>query len=327
MPVSRQKIQADLALNSTRYDHFTALNFTGHDLRANWWWQAGDRTSGSVGYSENSSLASFAKLLGTTPDHVNLRDAYASGTSLLSPDWRVGARLNGLAQRNSDPAQQINDVNILGTEVTASYLSRAGNTLALVVREEDGRFPNPQPVGGALIDNAYRQPSAGIAVDWTISAASQLSARLDRVRRRYSQVPQRDFDGSTWRAEYRWNPTTTFSLSAVAQHDISPYEYNRSAIVMVHGITLRPTLTMSAATELSGIFGNVSRRYLGDPAVALGLASERVDRVRAAGALISYRPVPAVTLQLSAQRERRASNVTFGDYDANVVSFSARIAF
>jgi hypothetical protein len=256
-----------------------------------------------------------------------LRDAYASGTSLLSPDWRVGARLNGLAQRNSDPAQQINDVNILGTEVTASYLSRAGNTLALVVREEDGRFPNPQPVGGALIDNAYRQPSAGIAVDWTIGAASQLSARLDRVRRRYSQVPQRDFDGSTWRAEYRWNPTTTFSLSAVAQHDISPYEYNRSAIVMVHGITLRPTLTMSAATELSGIFGNVSRRYLGDPAVALGLASERVDRVRAAGALISYRPVPAVTLQLSAQRERRASNVTFGDYDANVVSFSARIAF
>lgn len=327
LPVSRQRFQAGLALNSTHYNHFSTLNSNGHDLRADWLWQVGDRASGRLGYWDNESLVSFAYLLGTVPDRLRLRQLYGSGTYTLTPRWKIGAALDALTQRNSDPARQDNDVDILGAEISASYVSPAGNSLGVRGRAESGDFPNLQPVGTSLVDNAYRQYSAGVFADWTPTGASHLSARADRVSRRYEQPPQRDVDGVTWRAEYDWRPTGRFSLAAIARREISPYEYVRSSLVMVQGFSLRPALRTSEKSEVSASLDSGTRRYLGDPAVALGLASERVDRVRSAGVLVSYRPAQLLTLQLSALHESRSSNVPLGDYVVNVVAVSGRLAF
>jgi hypothetical protein len=177
------------------------------------------------------------------------------------------------------------------------------------------------------VDNAYQQHSAGVVGDWTPSGASHLSARVDRVSRRYQELPQRDFDGTAWRAEYEWKPTGKISFAAIARREISPYEYIRSSLVLVQGVVLRPSLRMSEKVEVAANLESGARRYAGDPAVALGLAPERVDHVRTAGALVSYRPVRLVTLQLSGYHESRTSNVAFGDYSANVVQVSGRLAF
>ena len=61
--------------------------------------------------------------------------------------------------------------------------------------------------------------------------------------------------------------------------------------------------------------------------MALGASPLRSDRVRSAGALVSYRPLPAATVQMSLLRETRSSNIPFNDYTANVVSLSGRLAF
>jgi exopolysaccharide biosynthesis operon protein EpsL len=327
LPVSRQRFQADAAVSHVRYDHFSALNFNGHDLRANWLWQAGDRTSGRLGYSDGLSLVSYSYLLGTTPDRLRLRQAYASGAYMLTPVWKIGASLDGLTQRNSDPPRQVNDADILASEISTGYVSGAGNSLGVSLRTESGRFPNPQPVGTDLVNNAYQQYSAGVVAVWTPSGTSHVGARVDRVSRRYQELPQRDVDGTTWHAEYEWKPTGKTSLVAIARREISPYEYIRSSLVLVQGVALRPSLRMSEKTEVAANLESGTRRYAGDPAVALGLSSERVDHVRTAGALVSYRPVRIVTLQLSAYHESRTSNVDFGDYSANVVYLSGRLAF
>ena len=327
LPVSQQRFQADVLLNRTRYNHFSALNFDGHDILANWLWRVGDRASGRLGYTDSESLVSYAYLLGTTPDRLRLRQAQASGAYMLTPVWKIGASLDALTQRNSDPPRQVNDADILAAEILAGYASRAGNSLGVSVRAESGRFPVPQPVGTDLVDNAYQQYSAGVVGDWTPSGASRLGARVDRVSRRYQELPQRDFDGTAWRAEYEWKPTDKTSLAAIARREISPYEYVRSSLVLVRGVALRPSLRMSETIEVAANLESGTRRYAGDPAVALGLASERVDHVRTAGALVSYRPVRLVTLQLSAYHESRTSNVDFGDYSANVVQLSGRLTF
>jgi len=327
VPVSRQRFVGSLTFNSTRYQRFSALDFNGHDLRGSWLWQAGKDLRGELGFSDTNSLASFAQLLGTTPDQLRVRQEFVNAAWMVTPHWRLRAAGDRLEQRNSDPATLFNDVNIDGFEGSLSRVSTAGNSIGCSARIETGHFPTLQPLGAALIDNAYRQYGAGLTLDWTISAASHVLARVDQVRRRYDQLPQRDFNGATGRAEFTWTPTGKLALTAIAQRDISPYEYTRSSLVLIKGIGLRPTWRMTAKLELSADLEVLTRSYPADPAQALGLAGQRDDRVRTASALLVYHPAPTVTLQASLLHEVRSSNAAFGDYAANVAWINARLAF
>ncbi|MGH8746242.1 MAG: outer membrane beta-barrel protein, partial [Burkholderiales bacterium] len=162
---------------------------------------------------------------------------------------------------------------------------------------------------------------------WTLSGASHLGARIGQVSRRYHQLPQRDFSGAAARAEYDWKPTGKLSLSAIVQRDLSAYEDIRSNFVLVKGITLRPSVRLSDKTELAASLESSVLDYLGDPGLAAAAAPGRVDRVRAAGLSLTYRPIRAATLQLSLRRERRSSNVPLADYEADTAFASVRIAF
>src|SRR5712691_660244 len=332
-PVSRQRFQAGYTWNATRYNEFTDLNSDGHDARATWLWQLGNDASGQVGYTETFALASFAFIQSRTPDPLRTRQAFFNAAYLVTPRWRLQAGVRGLDQSNGDPQRKIYDVDIRYTDVTVSYVTPADTSVGLSGRTEDGRFPNH----GSSADNTYRQDSVGIVGDWTMSGVSHLSARADRVIRRYAQVPQQDFDGNTARAQYDWKPTGKFSLAAVAQRDIYPYLDIGSSFVLVKGVTLRPTLSLTEKIDVSGILDYGIRDYLGNPGLTSGASPSRTDRVRSATATISYRPARTLTLLMSAQREARSSNVVPNpaatpavlpvDYVVNVISITARIAF
>jgi len=323
----RQKFQGHLSVNDTRYQRFRALNYTGHDLRADWLWQIGNDASGELGYTQSASLASFADILGTAHDRLKLQHAFVNGTYRITPSWRIFGGADAYQQRNSDAPRRVNDVDIDNGELALRYVSAAEASIGVSVRAENGRFPVRQPVGAALIDNAYRQNRAGLVAELPITVASRVSGRIDRVSRRYEQVSARDFDGTTARLQYDWKPTEKIGLVAIAQRDISPFEYVRSSFVMINGVTLRPTYSVTASIDLAGTFDVSRREYLGDPSVGLGLAPRRTDHVRSAGLLLTYRPLRTVTIQLNAQHEQRTSNIAFGDYSANVAYLSARYAF
>ncbi len=326
-PVSRQRFQAGLTWNKTRYDRFTDLDLTGREARAVWLWQFGNDLAGQLGYTETFSLASFANIQGTTPDRLKIQQAFYNATFLATPRWRLQTGVNGLEQTNSDPARQANDVKILSSSFSVSYVTPANTSVGLGLRAEGGRFPNRQLLAGGFFDNAYRQYGAGIVADWTPTGHSHLAARADRVGRRYEQVPQRDFDGDTARVDYDWKPTGKFSLAAIVQRDISAYEDIRSSFVFVRGVTLRPALRVTEKIDVSGTLDYSVRDYLGDPGLVFGVTPSRTDRVRSAAATISYRPIRSLALSMSAQREIRSSNLAFVDYAVNVFSITARITF
>jgi exopolysaccharide biosynthesis operon protein EpsL len=327
LPVSLQRFVANLTFNSTRYQRFSALDSDGHELRGSWLWQAGRELNGELGLADTYSLASFAQLLTTTPDRLKVRQAFVNGTWMVTPRWRLRAAADRLQQRNSDPASFFNDVNIDGVEASLSRLSKAGNSVGLSTRVESAHFPTPEPLPTALCGNDYRQYVAGPTLDWTVSGVSHLSVRAAQVSRRYQQLPQRNFDGQTGRAELTWTPTGKVSLTLFAQRDISPFEYIRSSLVLLKGFGLRPALHMTPKIDVSADLEVFSRTYLGDAAQALGLTSQRDDRVRSMSALLSYHPIPRIAVQVSLLHETRSSNAAFGDYAANVAWINARLAF
>src|SRR6266704_6366672 len=335
-PVSRQRFQLGYTWNATRYNQFTDLDSDGHDARATWLWQLGNDASGQLGYTETFALASFAFIQSATPDPLRTRQAFFNAAYLVTPRWRLQAGVRGLEQTNGDPQRQKFDVNVRYTDVTVSYVTPANTSVGLSARTEDGSFPNPG-TSVTSVDNAYRQDSVGIVADWTMTGASHVSARSDRVRRRYAHAPQQDFDGETARGEYDWKPTGKLSLAAVVQRDIYPYLDIGSSFVLIKGVTLRPTLSLTEKIDVSGTFDYSIRDFLGNPGLASGVTSSRSDRVRSATATVSYRPARTLTLLMSAQREARSSNVVPDptatpavlpvDYVVNVISITARIAF
>jgi len=324
--VSLQRLVLEYAYHNDRYARFTDLDFAGHDARAVWSWRLRSDASGQLGYEESLALASFANIQARAPDHLRLRRTFFNGTVLATPRWRVQGGIAGLEQANSDPARQINDVRIADANLALSYVTPADNSLGIGVRAEEGRLPNQELVSGSLFANAYRQRGVGLVGEWTPTGASRLSARADRLSRRYEELPQRDFDGNTLRVQYDWKPSAKLALAAVAQKDISAYEDIRSSFVLLKGFTLRAVLKASEMVEVSGTLEHGIRDYLGDPGLAFAVAPARSDRVRSATLNLSYRPSRNVTLQASAQHEARSSNVQLADYGVNVVFVSLRIA-
>ena len=337
MPLSLQRFVANLTFNSTRYQRFSGLDSNGHDLRGSWLWQAGRVLHGELGYAETVSLASFAQLLSTTPDQLRtpdqltVRQEFVNGTWMVTPYWRLRVAGDQLEQRNSAPATLFNDVTIDGVEAALSRVSKAGNSIGFSTRLERGKFPTAEPfttpLSTTLIDNAYRQYAASLTLDWTVTGISRLVARADQVSRRYDQLPQRNFTGQTGRLELTWTPTGKMTLIAIAQRDISPYEYTRSSLVLLKGFGLRPGWHVTPKIDLSADLEAVTRSYVADPAQALGLTGQRDDRVRSMGALFSYHPIPRIGVQASLLHETRSSNAAFGDYAANVAWLNARFAF
>ena len=342
VPVSRQRFQAAFSRNDNRYNQLTALDFTGHEGRAMWLWQLGNDASGQLGYTETLALASFANivLLKTQirPDPLKTRQAFFSAAYLITPRWRLNTGVSGLELTNGDPARQSLDLNVRYTEVALSYVTPATTSVGLSARTENGRYPK------GLVDNAYRQTSAGVVAEWTPTGASHLSARADRLSRRYADMSQQTFDfvGHTARAQYDWKPTGKLSLAAVAQRDIYPYQDIGSSFVLVKGVTLRPTLSVTEKIDVSGTFDYSVREFLPSPGQTAGNSPSRTDRVRSGTVTLSYRPARSLTFLLSAQREGRSSNfvppppslppgsspeVLPVDYVVNVTSISARIAF
>jgi exopolysaccharide biosynthesis operon protein EpsL len=326
-PVSRQRFQAGYTWNDSRYNQFSDLDYVGHNARATWLWQLGNDWSGQLGYAEALSLASFAYIQANTPDPLKTRQVFLNAAFLVTPRWRLQGGWGELEQTNGNPAFQTSDIDIASSDVTLSYVTPSNNSVGLGARVEDGRYPNREFVSGSTLDDAYSQYSAGVVVDWTLTGASHLTARADRVSRRYEHLSQSDVDGNTALAEYDWKPTGKLSIAAVLRREISPYQDVQSSFVLVKGGTLRPTLSVSEKVDVSMILDYSNWYYLGDPGLVSGGVQGRIDRLWSATATVSYRAARNLTFLASAQREVRTSNTALADYAFDVVSLSARIAF
>jgi exopolysaccharide biosynthesis operon protein EpsL len=322
VPVSRQRFQAGYSWNQTKFNRFTDLDFTGHDGRAIWLWQLGNQLSGQVGYTETMALASFANIQNRVANPLKTQQTFANGTYMLTPRWRLRAGVTELEQTNRNSARAVNDINTQATEGSVSYVTPLDNSLGLVVRTEDGHYPNRQVVGATPLDNSYTQDGIGVLGEWNVTGQSRLTARLDRVKREYGQLAQRNFSGTTYRAVYDWRPTGRFALLTTLMRDISPLEDIRTSFVLVKGISFAPSYVWTDKVSLSGNLDFLRREYLGDATF-----SGREEKVRVAGVTVSYRPTRTVTLLASLLRESRDSNLALADYTANVFTLTGRIGF
>lgn len=326
LPISRQRFRAGLAFHESRFERNKQLNFGGHDASAVWLWQLGNDLNGDLGYTRSKTLASFTNVLTIVPSTVESERMFASGNYLLTPRWRLGAAVDERTRRYSDPARQVNDVDITGGEASITYLTPRGNSVGLTHRTEEGRFSNQQIVGGVGIDNAYTQDTTSLVVDWTVTPASHLNMRVGTVKREYEQqiagFADRDFDSYTARVVYDWRPTERFTLTAIALKEVSGIEDIETSFVVIKGFALRPSWRITEKTTLSGSLDSSRREYHGDPTIL-----QRSDRVNSAAVALTWQALRNLQFAATLQHEKRTSNIPDIDYKFTQFGLRGRIGF
>lgn len=327
IPVSRQRFVAGLTLSDVRYNRFSDLNHTGRDGRAVWLWEVGNQLSGQVGVTDNRSIVSFINFTTRSRDLVTTQTAFANVSYLVNPSWRLRAGVDGLKQEHSVAANQAQDVEVGGAEGSITYISRAGNSIGLLVRNDEGRFPNRQVVAGTTFDNRYTQRAAYAVLDWSITPRSRLSGRLGALKRDYDTVTARNFSGGVWRAVYDWTPGGKLSIAAIAQRDILIFEDIRTSFVLAKSVALRPEYRYSEKLLLAATLDYSVRDYMGDPAAASGLAAAREDRIRGGAITATWQAARNIQVVGGLAHERRRSNIQFGDYEDTILSIRGRIGF
>lgn len=335
VPAGRQRFEGGLWFNDNRYDEFTILDFTERHARATWHWHVGDALSGRLGATTDRALASLANVQGGvqlgTPNALDTRKAFVDAAWLLTPRWRLRGEATRLEQSNGVAERTVNDITSDGAGLELSRISPAGNQIGLGVQTQDATLPVLQPVGMGLVDNSYRQHRVRLVTEWTLTGRSRLSASAGRVSRRFEQLPERDHATGIFNAAFEWKPTARFTLLATAQRDISaPDEINAGVnvgFVLAESIALRPSVRLSDKFTVSGALGWSDWEYLGDPGLALGTLAPRHDRVRNAALVVTYQPMRMLRLEVALRRETRSSTAEFGDYEADMASLSARLAF
>ncbi len=335
VPAGRQRFVGGAWVNDNRYDQFTVLDYSEVHGRAAWHWQAGNDFSGRIGATTDRALASLANVqegvqLGT-PNALRTRKAFVDAAYLLTPRWRLRGEVDRLEQENEVVALAVNDMTRDSVGVEMSRISRAGNRIGLALQAQDASLPNLQPVSADLIDNSYRQTRVRLVTDWTLSGRSHLIASAGKVRRSYTQLPERDYQTGIYHVAYKWKPSGKFTLLATAQRDIgAPDEINAGVnigFVLAEGIALRPMYQWTEKLSVSGVLGQSEWEYLGDPGLALGTLPPRTDKVRNVALAFNFQAMRVLRLQLALQRETRTSTAALGDYEADVASLSARLAF
>ncbi len=125
------------------------------------------------------------------------------------------------------------------------------------------------------------------------------------------------------KALYTWTPTGKLSVAAALSRDVAPAEDIQTAFILITGGYIRPRWNVTDKITLQANAEYNVWDYRGDPLVGGGTR----HRVRLYGASISYRPTQKILLQAGINREVRASNVEFADYEVTVAFIEGRIGF
>ena len=333
VPVSRQVFQGGWAANVIRFNKFDDLDLTGHEGRALWLWQLGNDLSGQLGYTDVKAQAAFAGIGARIFDPIHTRTAYGNAVYNVSPSWRLNVGGSHSEQRHQVDARKGNDVNLRTANGGLAYVTAANNQFGVAVRREDAEYPNREFVPGvSIVDTAYRQNGAGVFTEYALSGQSHLSVHVDRIRREYEQLPERDFSATVGRVAHDWIYSGRLTLATILRREVVPVEDLAASAALVRGITFNPTYRLTEKMSLLGNFDWSRRLYLLDPGLTTttpGVVSTRPagseDRLWIAGANLSYRYSRTLTFLTGYQHEDRKATYSFGDYRANIVFVQARV--
>ena len=323
----RQLLRLEARGEGYLFNRFSELDHLAYGLGAEWLWELGNPLSGTLGYTRRRFMVDLGERQTAVRDLVTQNRFYGTAAYRISPDWRV----RGALEHTASDRPEVVAAETAATSVAGGvdYVTPLGNAVGIEVRAAHGDARVPEAIDplGVFVDNDFSEREIAAVLGYTVGPQLRLAARLGRTERTYSQIPGRDFKGTTGRLEVAWRPGNKTTL------EFEAYRVPRSIIdiaashVLVEGVAFGPSWAPTAKLVFSARLVNEHREYSGDPAAALGVATLRDETVRTWRFGAGWEATRRHRLGVALETGKRGSNLLGRDYDYTALMANLRYSF
>lgn len=329
---SLQRIALAASVQPVLYPDQSGYDYLGYLVGASWDWQLGRPVFGQLEARLSRDQTAFDVIGQARNNLQDLRMARGLAGARLTQAWSVIGALDVWQSTNSLPSQAPADYTRQGVEAGLRYAAGGATGLDMVWRHESAHYPNRQvldsggnPLPGA-IDNAYAQDTPLARLTYRPDELTRLAGQLGYTRRRYDNIPQRDFSGVTTAIDADWPLSGQLLLQGRIYRSIDVAELTSANYIDARGLVLRPLWQLTGRSRLEASVGYANRRYLGDPGVIISGAPVRSDHLREAGLRLRYELTRRVAAHLEYRQLSRSSNYPDNDFTDRWVGVGLRVA-
>jgi len=329
-PYAQQRLQADFAQTTTRFNTFNFLNSEGINYRAAWLWALTPHLTGTLSTDSAQSQVPFAQAGGTQKNLRTATNRTFSVDGWLSGGWHV---LAGITQSEAK-TEQVNlstpSYDSRRIEAGIRYEAASANSVSVMGRTIPADTINQRLDPVNFIETGYRDVESELKVHWKPSGKSTFDVTLMRKQRINEHFAQRDFAATTGELRYGWTPTGKLQINLSANRNISPFlafgnTIQNSSYVIDNALLVGAVLQAAAKLSFSA---NATRKQsdYGGPVFAVS-GPPRQDDLRSLQVGVNWIPLRALSLSANFGRDRRDSNATGFQFTDKVVTITAVATF
>ncbi len=322
---SLQNLQLGYRVVDYAYQNFSYLNFTAQNYQLDWRWSFTPRVTGTLSSSRQELLSSFSDFQGYSTRNIRT-DSKQSFQAKAEIDglWSLLGGLSTVRRENQQPVLAGNDYSGLSTEAGVLYERRSLDSARFVVRQTDGRYLNRSLPSSGLFDERFSQQNYELTLRWIPGGWSDLSVMLGYLDRHHPNYPQRDFSGTTGRAEAAFLPGGNTRLTLIYARELSDYLSSTSSYLVTDQRIVRLSWQASARMALNLQHSNSAGRYHG---AVVPVSTQRDDSLRDSTLSASWQAHDRIAISASMQHIARRSNQPGLDYDSQMTSLSLQANF
>jgi exopolysaccharide biosynthesis operon protein EpsL len=323
---SLQRFEFDASVVNYGYQNFNTLSFVATNYDAAWRWSLTPRLTGNLTSKRNETQNSF-----TDSSFLNQRNLRIDTTTRLDAvydlggAWRLlgGVWQSGQANQQQQVAQS--DFTAFTTEAGLRYALQTGSSLTYTFKNARGKYTNRALNPTAFIDDGYSQFDNEVKAHWVLNGHLTSDIRLDQINRKHPNISQRDFSGLNSSADITWSISGKSALTAGWARSLSSYQTSTSNYQQTDRLSIGPVWQISPKATARLSYAAASIDYLGSPTGAPGVP--RSDNTRDISLSMDWQPHPKLTVGASLQNATRTSTFANLDYDSNMLTLTAQIAY
>lgn len=264
----RQMLRLEGRVDGYLYNRFSELDYLGYGGLAEWHWALGGDLDGVLGVSQQRYQRDFAQLQSATRDPITETHYVANGAYRLGPSVRLSAGVD--AAHIEDQLVRQNELRTVGAFAEADYVTALGNRFGLQYRQAHGDAPVPQLVDptGIFVNNDFREHAVLLTAAY-LNPFVRLDGRLGRTKRTYSDLPERDFEGTTWHITTDWLVTYKTALGFETYYEPRSIIDIGATHVVVRGVSFGPGWAPTAKLNFSARVMRENQQFAGDPGSVL----------------------------------------------------------
>lgn len=333
---SLQQIRASATLIDYNYQQNDYLSYRAKNYDAAWNWSFTPHLTGTLGLDRTEQQNSFVDYSTTNPGlRRNVRRTENQRYTLdweVASGWHAQGGVSRISVTNSQTYLEQNSYNLNNVEFGGRYVWTSGTYLQLFQRSGKGEYQERKLIGfdqvpapyNSQFDTGFHQNETELKFHLPLTGKSTVNARLARQERRHDHFSDRDYAANVGRVEYNWQPTAKLSLNTLLRRDVASYQSYSSSYYIADGITLQPAWQITVRTAMRFRYDWEKRHYEGG--IYPGLA-EREDKLKSARLSLEWTPADWSMLSVSAQQDRRDSNITGSDFKSNQLGLNAQFLF